>query len=163
MTRTENTAGNQLISLTAPRQKIDISIVGYQYPNESGGYDDNWLIVEISAEHSGQSWQKCDAAIVAEDLRTIEDWFTAVRQSKAPLMNPQGFWEQNLAFTSFGYLPSGEAQIGIHLDFDFLPPGKRDEGQLVLRFTVPKDEMLAIATSAAECALLFPERYDTSN
>lgn len=163
MTKTEESGATQLLCLAAPGQKIDISVVGYQYADESGSFDDNWLIVEVSAEYAGQSWQKRDAALIAENLRTIEDWFTAVGQSKTPLMNPQGFWEQNLAFTSFGYLPSCESQIGIHLDFDFLPPGKRDEGELVMHFTVTKDEMLAIAAAAAQCALIFPPRYDNNN
>jgi len=149
-----------LLSLTAPGQKLIIGILGYQYPDDKDSYDAEWLILEISVEYAGQSWVKRDPALVARDLRLIQNWFKSLHDGRGVAAEPMGFWEQNLAFSSFGQLKSGAHEIGLHLAYGFLPPGSNQDRELILRFTVTNEQIQAIANSADHCALAFPSRFE---
>lgn len=150
------------LSLRSDGHALTISVVGYQYPDETQFPDSEWLIIEVSGEYAGQSWTRRDPAIIANDLKHIANWFRTLHAGLRLPVNPMWFWEQNLAFNHRGKTPDKKHQVDIWLDYEFKPPGFKPEPgaqqEYVLSFELSRTEILAIVEATEEAARRFPVR-----
>jgi hypothetical protein len=150
------------LSLRGDGHALTISVVGYQYPNETTYPDSEWLILEVSGEYAGKTWTRQDPAIIASDLASIASWFKALHAGITLPANPMGFWEQNLAFHHRGETAELKHRVDIWLDFEFKPPGFRAtpgaQEEFLLSFELSRSEILTIADATQAAARRFPVR-----
>lgn len=150
------------VSLRGDGHALTISVIGYQYPDETEFPDSEWLTIEVSGENAGQTWTRRDPAIIANDLKHIANWFRALHAGLGLPVNPMGFWEQNLAFNYRGETRENKHQVDIWLDYEFKPPGFKPEPgapqECVLSFELSRSEIQAIAEATEEAARRFPVR-----
>jgi hypothetical protein len=150
------------LSLRGDGHALTISVVGYQYPNETAYPDSEWLILEVSGEYAGKTWTRRDPAIIAHDLKHIASWFKALHAGITLPVNPMGFWEQNLAFHHRGETPDLKHRVDIWLDYEFKPPGFHatpgEQQECLLSFELSRSEILAVADATQEAARRFPVR-----
>lgn len=94
------------------------SVVGYQFPDR---LEDNWCLLKIEVRHRGATFEKLDAALSANELPQIRDWFQSLSEDRLPRRAQLGFTEPCLRFSFLGRDDAG-VRFAIELDHDLKPP-----------------------------------------
>lgn len=147
-----------LLCLRGENSRLEISVVGYQYPHETEAFDSEWLVLEVSAIAGSTVWTRRDPAIIARDLEHIADWSAAIASGKAPSWPHQGFWEQNLSFEYLASAGPGRHSIAVHLNYEFKPPGWESDEDYTMRFELSEAEAAAIAEAVRAAMQVYPVR-----
>jgi hypothetical protein len=147
-----------LLCLRGENSRLEIAVVGYQYPHETEAYDSEWLVLEVCAVVGSTVWTRRDPAIIARDLRWIVDWFAAIGSGNAPAWPHLGFWEQNLSFEYLAHVGQGRHSIAVHLNYEFKPPGWESDDDYTMRFEVSETEAAEIARAVTAAMQVYPVR-----
>lgn len=114
--------------------ELNISIIGYQFPDEIGVPEDSdWLMVSLSLKLPVLAWEITDPSLTVAELTWLRDWlsegfrnaplFADWQAPKNPLSTRIFFTEPNL---SFKLLSNRDAQrpfiFRIYMAAESLPP-----------------------------------------
>jgi hypothetical protein len=144
---------------------IELSIVGYEFPDGGTGWHDwNWLNVEVHVRSGPAAWSGGpDACLLTTEARELAAWLRAVA-SGAEREPGVDFLEPELAFAVVRRLASGEVEVRITLGYllireqNLVPGEKLEELPIVVRVSPAS---LHTAAADLEASLRhWPERRD---
>ncbi|MBP5113256.1 hypothetical protein HUS82_26855 [Pseudomonas protegens] len=115
-----------LIFRAPPELRVELDILGYQFPGSHDHLDANWLMVQGRIEHPQGDWRFKDACLRTHELDQLAQWLQALDQPEGP-PRPCWFTEPCLAFH---YLGGPEPQIQIHFCLEAAPPWLNPEQRL---------------------------------
>lgn len=110
-------------------QKAELTIINYQYPEVTKGWDGNWLYIQLKAENNLGSWKAADPALTTWEVQEAIEWFAALSKGKKPASENLTFTEPNLSFQLLNSHTDLIKHIRIHFKLEFRSP-----------FTPPKEE-----------------------
>jgi hypothetical protein len=94
-----------------------IDFVGYQFPEETGYWDGNWLTVRVSVKHSGGAWQATDPSLLTFEAIKLATWLETLADTGTA--SRLAFLEPNLSFESVSL--SGGTGIRIYFELESRP------------------------------------------
>jgi hypothetical protein len=146
--------------LAGPADAFELRLVRYQFPAADGWWDANWLVIEISAQSEGRSWQAEDAALLTVDVAELADWLSRVATGR-DVPQEIGFMEPCLAFILDG--PVGQARdLFIDVAHELSPPWFEGEDRFGavarLRFAIDPIALLDASASLRQQLEAFPLR-----
>ena len=144
------------MQLSNERSKLEVEILGYEFPNSKDKDDANWLSVRMTACTDDLSWSAVDSCLRTFELVELRDWFESF-DTDTPTVENLSFAEHELGFC----LSNGD-EIRVNLDFGFHPNGKNynydaDE-EYALSFKLDDVNINHILTSLSKSIERFPER-----
>mgnify|MGYP006944910642 FL=1 len=89
-----------LIFRAPPELRVELDILGYQFPGSHDHLDANWLMVQGRIEHPQGDWRFKDACLRTHELDQLAQWLQALDQPEGP-PRPCWFTEPCLAFTTW--------------------------------------------------------------
>lgn len=112
----------------------DVSIVGYQFPEETNcAEDSDWLLVQLKVECPAGQWTHIDPSLTVREVRWLTEWLREAARNGAvfsewqrrfePLTSTITFTEPNLAFgLSSVPDPALPFQFRVYMAAEFMPP-----------------------------------------
>jgi hypothetical protein len=87
-------------------QFVELSILGYEFPQITDEGDSNWLLVHINVKSYEKQrrkikqrlWSKTDPAITTFELKWLIDWFNYISENKIEKYKRMDFTEPNMSF-----------------------------------------------------------------
>lgn len=145
-----------MILLGSADERIELSIVGYQYPDAkpSDWYDANWLMVRLKV---GSAWESVDPAMLTTEAGEVAGW---LRRAAVGLAEPTlEFIEPVLVFR-VEEDDIGDRFYSLQVSMEMLPPLLRGlpSASVILRLS-EDPELLRIAADKWEQEIAaFPVR-----
>ncbi|MEN5090544.1 hypothetical protein ABE458_07625 [Pseudomonas protegens] len=115
-----------LIFRAPPELRVELEILGYQFPESHDSLDGNWLLVRGRIQHPQGAWSFDDACLTTFELDQLAQWLQTLEQPEGP-PRPCWFTEPCL---EFHYLGGPEPQIQIHFCLEAAPPWLEQEQRL---------------------------------
>lgn len=166
MTTTENKLPNKLIFKNNEIGfEFRLSVVDYQYPECTTGYDANWIILQYECYYGKNSFTIKDPSIVTYNLEGILSWFKEIYENKIENHRRIYFEEPNFSLI-FYRKKNNLSKIGIQLEyepsFEIPDPSDKevsdDESGLVLQFDLTDQDINGYITQLKEIISQFPFR-----
>lgn len=125
-----------MLRFASGRSLLELSIVGYQFPQTMSGSGANWLRVEISARNEIENWKATDPCLETLDLPRLAEWLMELPQG-VPSENPLEFTEPCLVFEA----PPGKLRV--YFDLELRPDWnhRRTGGELEVWVEFPLDDI----------------------
>ena len=144
------------MKLSNRKSKLEISILGYEFPNSMDKFDANWLRVGITADDDAMTWTAVDSCLRTFELVELLSWFESI-SSGASNVKDLNFTEQELGF---GF--TEEHELLVRLDFGFHPTGEKydydADKEVILRFKLAELNLSGVVDSLLKSIKQFPER-----
>ena len=142
---------------------IELRLLGYQFPETEEGWDANWLVVEILAQHQGRGWRAQDAALLTGDVAALARWLERIALGK-DVPEELGFIEPCLTF----YIRESSVAVrALHIDVahELSPPWLTEDERIGegvrLRFSAEPAALRAASASLRSQLNAFPARSDS--
>jgi hypothetical protein len=101
---------------------VEIRLYGYQFGASAaaptGGWDENWLLVDGRVKFAEESWEFRDPCLTTWEARALLAWLRTVPQAIETSIE---FTEPNLSFAAVAAIP-GESILVIRLVGEAAPP-----------------------------------------
>lgn len=163
--------------------ELNVTIVGYQVPEETEVHEDSdWLLVRLTLKLPALQWEIIDPSLTVVELTWLRDWlseaarnaafFAGWRAVQTPLTTREFFTEPNLSFElqsnndeSFPFI------FRIYVAAESLPPfatqlrhvpDDGDPDEVWLDFRASGDDLLRMATELTADLQRFPSRSSDS-
>lgn len=144
------------MQLSNKRNKFEVNILGYEFPNSRDKHDANWLSVRMTAGIDDLSWGAVDSCLRTYELAELRDWFESLVTDRTTI--------ENICFTEneLGFSLNNDNEILVKLDFGFHPNGNNynydaDE-EYVLNFKLDEINIIDILNSLSKSIERFPEK-----
>jgi hypothetical protein len=152
-------------SLINDRFLLQISVVGYEFPDVVTDMDDaNWLLIRLAlqSQHGGWRWQVEDAGALTWELEQCVEWLFKLSAGEAVEQDYCGFSEPDIAFEVIRNDEQAAVGLSVHLMDEFQPPTKvlvpRENNIVTLRFHTPSDTLQKFAQDLMTELQAFPVR-----
>ncbi|MFO1532541.1 MAG: hypothetical protein ABR562_02405 [Thermoplasmatota archaeon] len=161
-------------------KRVELTILGYEFPAAKEKWDANWLVVHGDIVAPEGAWSFDEPVWLTNDPPRLADWLEAVAMGRpevagrprdeatAELRNPwevaEGFgtMEPNLAFLLYKPGP-GTVELGVQLDYESRPPWRIEassDNPYVLRLRLSAETVLAAAEALRKEIAPYPPRLD---
>jgi hypothetical protein len=152
-------------TLTNDRFSLEMSVIGYEFPDILDDFEDsNWLVIRVALQsvHGAWRWQVEDAGSLTWELDGCAQWLYDLSAGHPVLTEEYGFSEPDIRFEAVRN-DSGEIMsLSIHLMDEFQPPTKvlvpRQNNIATLRFYTPPEVLRVFADALSEEVAQFPKR-----
>lgn len=152
-------------SLINDRFRLQISVVGYEFPDVVNDVDDaNWLLVRLvlQSQHGAWRWQVEDAGALTWELEQCVEWLFKLSAGEAVEQEHCGFSEPDIVFETIRNDEQEVVGLSIQLMDEFQPPTKvlvpRENNIVSLRFHTPPDTLREFADDLMTELKAFPQR-----
>lgn len=111
-----------MLKLIGPNESLEFSVLGYQYPFESGdSWDDSWLNVQVKWTHGGKETILSDPCLTTVELQGLTDWMAAIANGQA-VAGEFSFLEPCLRFQFNPVMAnSSELKVGFGAEWSSIP------------------------------------------
>ena len=149
-----------MIELTDITKTVNLQfdIVGYEFPDSK----DNWCLLKVIVQQSGNRFEKNDPALEIADLRTLYNWFNDLSKSQLPSDAKLRFTEPcfSLAFISYkNQIVTISITLSCELEPDFCLDAPYElQDNWTIFFELSKDNLATILEHLKQWIVKFPYR-----
>lgn len=149
-----------MIELTDITKTVNLQfdIVGYEFPDSK----DNWCLLKVIVQQSGNRFEKTDPALEIADLRTLYNWFNDLSKSQLPSDAKLRFTEPcfSLAFISYkNQIVTISITLSCELEPDFCLDAPYElQDNWTIFFELSKDNLATILEHLKQWIVKFPYR-----
>ncbi|OCF91939.1 hypothetical protein A9G17_01830 [Gilliamella sp. wkB7] len=149
-----------MIELTDITKTVNLqfNIVGYEFPNSK----DDWCLLKVIVQQSGNRFEKTDPALEIADLRTLYNWFNDLSKSQLPSDAKLRFTEPcfSLAFISYkNQIVTISITLSCELEPDFCLDAPYElQDNWTIFFKLSKDNLATILKHLKQWIVKFPYR-----
>ena len=145
-----------------PDNKVEINIVGYEYPLKDGMrfHDANWLNVNVKVKTSDDEWEVTDPAFLADEFSKAAPWLRSIARYTRDLKEINNIWaciEGSVCITHI-FSSNEEHRLLLELRGEFVPKNTRDGRILQGTFDLTTEELEKLADEFEEQSDRFPVR-----
>ena len=87
------------MQLSNERSKLEVEILGYEFPHSKDKDDASWLLVRMTACFDDLSWSAVEPCLRTFELVELRDWLESFA-SDTPTVENLSFTENELGFCS---------------------------------------------------------------
>jgi hypothetical protein len=152
-------------TLINDRFQMDMSVVGYEFPDRLTDADDaNWLVIrlELSLVYGAWRWHVEDAGALTWELGECIQWLYALSDGRPVTSERCGFSEPDISFETIRDADGEVVGLTLYLMDEFQPPTKvlmpRENNIVSLRFHTPPDVLRQFAQALEADLHRFPVR-----
>ena len=147
-----------------------LSILGYQFPHITTGWDANWLVTRTECDYNNHTCIREDPSLLTSEIQHISTWFRTISHNNIPRYVSLGFLEPNIEFILYAHI-NERIRFGIKLDFESKPPftieeltieDSDDEAEFVMIFEYSCEEMSHFADKFKTFSETYPQRGEFS-
>ena len=149
-----------MIELTDITKTVNLqfNIVGYEFPDSK----DDWCLLKVIVQQSGNRFEKTDPALEIADLRTLYNWFNDLSKSQLPSDAKLRFTEPcfSLAFISYkNQIVTISITLSCELEPDFCLDAPYElQDNWTIFFELSKDNLATILEHLKQWIVKFPYR-----
>jgi len=147
------------------RFRLEISVVGYEFPDMVDDPDDaNWLLIRLvlQSQFGAWRWQVEDAGALTWELADGVQWLLRLSAGEPVEREQCGFSEPDIAFEAIRGEDGQVIGLSVQLMDEFQPPTKvlvpRENNIVSLRFHTPPNILRAFADDLTSELNHFPLR-----
>lgn len=79
-------------------QTVELKITNYQFPDNDGDWDGNWLNIYLNVKSKVGDWQTVDPSLTTWEVQSLIDWFDTLSKNSSPKYVDMKFIEPKLSF-----------------------------------------------------------------
>jgi hypothetical protein len=149
-----------MIELTDITKTVNLQfdIIGYEFPDSK----DDWCLLKVIVQQSGNRFEKTDPALEIADLHTLYNWFNDLSKSKLPSDAKLWFTEScfSLAFISYkNQIVTISITLSCELEPDFCLDAHYElQDNWTIVFELSKDNLATILKHLKQWIVKFPYR-----
>ncbi|GEM50121.1 WapI family immunity protein [Deinococcus cellulosilyticus] len=165
---------------------LELTVLGYQFPEATDFYDANWLMVQLQMGTPWGLWTRVDPCLEVREAQRLLNWFQELERNfdfiagwgTGHLDTSECFTEPNLEFKARGgqLIARFEGTVALEISFshEFLPPfaselpyyadpDEEQVQQVYLRFYLTREQLKTLISQWQQDLAPFPERYSLDN
>lgn len=137
---------------------LQFGIVGYEFPDSK----DDWCLLKVIVQQSGNRFEKTDPALEIADLHTLYNWFNDLSKSRLPSDAKLDFTEPcfSLAFISYkNQMVTISITLSCELKPDFCFDASYDlQNDWTIAFELSKYNLVRILENLKQWIEKYPSR-----
>lgn len=128
-----------ILTSNTSQTELELRVLDYQFPAiDTGRYDSNWLLVQVTARTPTASWSRTDPCLLTWEAHWLLNWLSDV-MSGSERDQEMSFLEPNLFFRLAGRQEGG-LDLCVCVNDELLPPDQKpadgDPAEIPLRISV---------------------------